>query len=185
MRLTITINGESVTLSGVTDGANIDLTPQSIPTVPTVPTVPEPIPTVPTVAEPMPEPMPEPTPKTTVAPRGVNRSDRKGTQGKPQSKTGPIKGKGPDPLKGKGKGKRTQSPLQAAGMGKTRHGRYGTVQTATDWLALSTAAVVALSEPQTAEDERKLATATERHVECLAQLRSEGWVSPKGKTVKA
>ena len=38
---------------------------------------------------------------------------------------------------------------------------------------------------QSKAEERKLATATERHAACLAQLRSEGYVSPKGKTVKA
>lgn len=180
MQFTITLNGESVTLSGVTDGATIDLTPQSAPTVPTVPTVaePTPTPTVPTVDD---VDDTESTPTTTVAPRGVNRADRKRTQSKPQSKSGPIKGKGKDPIKSTS----PRSPMQQAGNAKGRHDKYGSVKTATEWLALATAAVDALSDPQSKADERKLTTATERHAACLAQLRSEGYVTPKGKTVKA
>ena len=180
MQLTITINGESVTLQGVTDGASIDLTPQSVPTVPTVPTVPEPIPTVPTV-DAVDDDDTEPTPQTTVGPKGLNRADRKRTQSKPQSKSGPIKGKGKDPIQSTA----PRSPLQQAGNAKTRHGKYASVKTATEWLALATAAVDALSDPQNKAAERKLATATERHAACLAQLRTEGYVTPKGKTVKA
>jgi hypothetical protein len=135
MQLTITINGESVTLQGVTDGANIDLTSQSAPTPP--PPVAAPREFTRRMWVPSDEVRPgdviidtvdatEPTAPTTVAPKGVNRSDRK----RPQSKTGPIKGKGADPVKRKG----GQSPLQAAGMAKTRHGRYGSVKTAQSWL---------------------------------------------------
>lgn len=124
MRFTITINGESVTLQGVTDGATIDLTPQSTPTVPTVPTVAEPTPT-PTVDD---VDDTETAPRSTVAPKGVNRSEGKRYGGrKPQSKAAAPKPQS----KGKGKG---QSPLQAAGMAKTRHGRYGSVKTAQSWL---------------------------------------------------
>lgn len=119
MRFTITINGESVTLQGVTDGATIDLTPQSTPTVPTVPTVAEPTPTVDDVDD------TETAPRSTVAPKGVNRSEAKRYSGrKPQSKAA-----APKP-QSKGKG---QTPLQKAGMAKTRHGRYGSVATAQAW----------------------------------------------------
>ena len=179
MQFTITLNGESVTLQGVTDGATIDLTPQSTPTVPTVPTVPEPTPTVDEVDE---VDATETAPRSTVAPKGVNRSEGKRYGGrKPQSKSGPIKGKGADPIKSTA----PRTPLQQAGNAKGRHVKYGSTATATEWLALATAAVDALSDPQSKADERKLATATERYAACLAQLRSEGYVTPKGKTVKA
>ena len=181
MRFTITLNGESVTLQGVTDGATIDLTPQSAPTVPTAPTAPEPIPTVPTVDEVDEVDATEPTPKTTVGPKGLNRADRKRTQSKPKAKAKVTQSDKPDPIKSTA----PRSPLQQAGNAKGRHDKYGSVKTATEWLALATAAVDALSDPQSKADERKLATATERHAACLAQLRSEGYVTPKGKTVKA
>ena len=151
MRFTITINGESVTLQGVTDGATIDLTPQSIPTVPTVPE-PTTVPTVDTVDD---DDDTEPTPPTTVAPKGVGRSERK----RPQSKSGPIKAKGADPIKRKG-----QSPLQAAGMAKTRHGRYGSEKTAQSWY-----------------DAEQAAGDAERIKLCKAALRDGFKVSKAGK----
>ena len=167
MRFTITINGESVTLSGVTDGATIDLTPQSVPTVPTVA---EPI-AEPTTA---PEPIPsfdeadatEPTPQTTVGPKGVNRSERKRTQRKPQSKATIRKGKGADPLKGKGK--RTPSAAQQAGWAKTRHGKHASVRTATEWLNLCIAT----------ED-------ADRIKACKAQLKADGFKVGKANKVTA
>lgn len=182
MHFTITLNGESVTLSGVTDGATIDLTPQSVSTVQEV-TCREWVPS----DEVRPDDVvlatvdaTETTPQTTVAPKGVNRSEGKRTQSKPKSKTGPIKGKGKDPIGSTA----PRSPMQQAGNAKGRHDKYGSGKTATEWLALAAAAVAALSDPQSKAEERKLATATERHAACLAQLRSEGYISPKGKTVK-
>lgn len=182
MHFTITLNGESVTLSGVADGATIDLTPQSVPTVQEV-TCRQWVPSdevrpddvvVATVDA------TEPTPSTTVASKGVNRSERKRTQSKPKAKAKVTQSDAPDPIKSTA----PRSPLQQAGNAKGRHKKYGSGKTATEWLALATAAVDALSDPQSKADKRKLATATERHAACLAQLRSEGYVTPKGKTVK-
>lgn len=182
--LTLTLaDGQTVTVAGVPHGATITMG-AIVPTVPTVPTVPEPI------AEPIAEPTvptvdvvddTEPTPPTTVGPKGVNRSERKRTTSKPKAKAKVTQSDGPDPIKSTA----PRSPLQQAGNAKGRHDKYGSSKTATEWLALATAAVDALSDPQNKADERKLTTATERHAACLAQLRSEGYISPKGKTVKA
>lgn len=165
MQFTITINGESVTLQGVSDGATIDLTPQSAPS-----TVREVRAVVPVATEDVrPDDVivdTEPTPSTTIAPKGVNRSERKRTQSKPQSKSGPIKAKGADPLKGKGK--RTPSAAQQAGWAKTRHGKHASVRTATEWLALCIAT----------ED-------ADRIKACKAELKAGGFKVSKANKVTA
>ena len=174
-------DGVAFTLHGVPNGATLQLLPTE-PTVPTVPTVAEPI-AEPTVAEPTVDVVDdaEPTPPTTVGPKGLNRADRKRTQSKPKAKAKVTQSDKPDPIKSTA----PRSPLQQAGNAKGRHDKYGSTKTATEWLALAIAAVDALSDPQSKAEERKLATATERHAACLAQLRSEGYVPKNGRKVKA
>jgi len=170
--ITITnADGIAFTVHGVPNGATLSLHTEPTPT-PTVPTVAEPIaePTAP--MEPLPVPPSfddddtEPTAPTTVGPRGVNRSERKRTQSKPQSKSGPIKGKGADPLKGKSK--RTPSAAQQAGWAKTRHGKHASVRTATEWLTLCIAT----------ED-------ADRIKACKAELKAGGFKVSKANKVTA
>ena len=158
-------DGVAFTLHGVPNGATLQL----LPTEPTVPTVAEP-----TVAEPTPTPTvdevdevdaTEPTPKTTVGPKGLNRADRKRTQSKPQSKSGPIKGKGKDPITSTA----PRTPAQQAGNAKGRFTKYGSLKTATDWLALCEAT----------ED-------ADRIKDCKATLKANGFkVSKAGKVSQA
>ena len=169
--ITITnADGIAFTVHGVPNGATLSLHTEPTPT-PTVPTVAEPIAEPTTAMEPLPTPPPfedvdatEPTAPTTVGPKGVNRSERKRTQSKPQSKATIRKGKGADPLKGKGK--RTPSAAQQAGWAKTRHGKHASVRTATEWLALCIAT----------ED-------ADRIKACKAQLKADGFKVSKANKV--
>ena len=144
-------DGVAFTLHGVPNGATLQL----LPTEPTVPTVAEP--TVEAVDT-------EPTPRTTVAPKGVNRSEGKRLGGKPKAKAKVTQSDKPDPIKRKG-----QSPLQAAGMAKTRHGRYGSQKTAQAWY-----------------DAEMKAGDAERYKVCVKVLRRNFRISKAGKvTAKA